>query len=201
MAVRVPSAMRRLRSVTFGRPRLPARLSRRRARIFVFLGLLGPGLIAANAGNDAGGIATYSSVGAKYGYGLLWMMLLITVSLATVQSMAARMGVVTGKGLAELVREQYGIRWSAFATAAVLIANMGICISDFVGVGAALGLAGIPAQLSVPIAAAGIWLIIVRGSYRSAERVFIWLTLPFFAYPLAAVLAHPHLGSVASAVA
>jgi Mn2+/Fe2+ NRAMP family transporter len=200
MAVRVPPVMRRIRSATRGRPRLPARLSPRRARVFALLGLLGPGLIAANAGNDAGGIATYSSVGAKYGYGLLWTIVLITVSLAIVQMLAARMGVVTGKGLAELVREEYGIRWSVFATTAVLIANLGICISDFVGIGAALGLAGIPVQLSVPPAALAIWLIIVRGSYRSAERIFIWFTIPFFAYPVAAVLAHPHWGAVGKAV-
>jgi Mn2+/Fe2+ NRAMP family transporter len=183
--------MRRARSAIRGRPRLPARLSPRRTRLFIFLGLLGPGLIAANAGNDAGGVATYSSVGAKYGYGLLWTILLITISLAIVQMLAARMGVVTGKGLAELIREEYGIRWSVIATIAVLLANLGICISDFVGVGAALGLAGIPVQVSVPIAAVVIWTIIVRGSYRSAERIFIWLTIPFFAYPLAAILAHP----------
>jgi NRAMP (natural resistance-associated macrophage protein)-like metal ion transporter len=210
MAVRVPPVMRRIRSATRGRPRLPARLSRpriparlspRRARLIAVLGLLGPGLIAANAGNDAGGIATYSSVGAKYGYGLLWTIVLITISLCIVQMLAARMGVVTGKGLAELVREEYGIRWSVFATSAVLIANMGICISDFVGIGAAIGLTGVPVQLSVPIAAVAIWLIIVRGSYRSAERVFIWLTIPFFAYPIAAILAHPHWGEVGKAVA
>src|SRR5438477_307412 len=200
MAVRVPSAMRRLRSVTFGRPRLPARLSSRRARIFVFLGLLGPGLIAANAGNDAGGVATYASAGAKYGYDLLWTIVLITVSLAIVQMLAARMGTVTGKGLAELIREEYGIRWSVLATSAVLVANMGICISDFVGIGAALGLAGVPAQVTVPIAALGIWMIIVRGSYRSAERIFVWFTIPFFAYPIAAVLAHPRWGDVGKAV-
>src|SRR5271155_3169691 len=141
MAVRVPSVMRRIRSATRGRPRLPARLSPRRARLFAFLGLL-----AANAGNDAGGIATYSSVGAKYGYELLWTMVLITISLGLVQMLAARMGVVTGKGLAELVREEYGIRWSVFATSAVLIANVGICISDFVGIGAAVGLTGGPVQ-------------------------------------------------------
>jgi NRAMP (natural resistance-associated macrophage protein)-like metal ion transporter len=201
MAVRVPSVMRRIGSAVRGRPHLPARLSPRRARAFAFLGLLGPGLIAANAGNDAGGIATYSSVGAKYGYGLLWMMVLITISLAIVQMLAARMGVVTGKGLAELVREEYGIRWSVTATSAVLIANMGICISDFVGVGAALGLAGIPVQITVPLAAVAIWAIIVRGSYRSAERTFIWLTIPFFAYPIAAILAHPHWGQVGKAIA
>jgi Mn2+/Fe2+ NRAMP family transporter len=114
--------------------------------------------------------------------------------------MAARMGAVTGKGLAELIRENYGIRWSAFATLAVLIANLGICISDFVGIGAALGLAGIPVQVTVPIAALAIWAIIVRGSYRSAERIFIWLTLPVFAYPLAAILAKPHWGDVGHAI-
>jgi NRAMP (natural resistance-associated macrophage protein)-like metal ion transporter len=200
MAARVPAALRRAGSAVRGRPRLPARLGARRSRLLALLGLLGPGLIAANAGNDAGGIATYSQVGAKYGYDLLWVLVLITVSLAIVQSLAARMGAVTGKGLAELIREGYGIRWSAFATLAVLVANLGICVSDFVGIGAALNLAGIPPQLTVPIAAAVIWLIIVRGSYRSAERVFIWLTIPFFAYPLAAILAHPDWGQVGRAL-
>src|ERR1700716_3997877 len=200
MAGRVPPVRELVRSARRGRPRLPARFRSGRARLLLVLGVLGPGLIAANAGNDAGGVATYSSVGARYGYELLWMIVLITVSLATVQAMAARMGAVTGKGLAELIRENYGIRWSILATVAVLAANLGICISDFVGIGAALELAGIPAQVSVPIAAAGIWLIIVRGSYRSAERIFIWLTIPFFAYPIAAVLAHPNWGDVGKAI-
>jgi NRAMP (natural resistance-associated macrophage protein)-like metal ion transporter len=200
MRARVPAAVRRLRPRVSARPHLPARLRSRRSRVIVLLGLLGPGLIAANAGNDAGGIATYSEVGAKYGYTLLWAMVLITISLVLVQRSAARMGTVTGKGLAELIRERYGIRWSAFATLCVLVANFGICISDFVGVGAALGLAGIPAQVSVPIAAIGIWLVIVRGSYRSAEKIFIWLTIPFFAYPVAAILAHPDWGQVGHAL-
>src|SRR5919197_3518655 len=212
MAGRVPAAREWLRSAVRGRsplparlalrgrPLLPRRLSARRERLVAFFALLGPGLIAANAGNDAGGIATYSQVGAKYGYGLLWMMVLITFSLALIQSLAARMGVVTGKGLAALIRENYGLRWSAFATLCVLIANTGICISDFVGVGAALDLAGIPAQVTVPIAAVAIWLIIVRGSYRAAERVFIWLTIPFFAYPIAAILAKPDWGDVGRAI-
>src|SRR6476619_1782568 len=200
MAVRVPPVMRRVRSARFGRPRLPARLSPARVRLFALLGLLGPGLIAANAGNDAGGVATYSEAGAKYGYGLLWTILVLTVSLGIVQLLAARMGVVTGKGLAELVREEYGIRWSVFATTAVLIANVGICISDFVGAGAALGLAGVPVQVTVPIVAIGVWLVIVRGSYRSAERIFIWFTIPFFAYPIAAILAKPNWHEVGKAV-
>src|ERR1700749_4701286 len=145
-------------------------------RLVALFAFLGPGLIAANAGNDAGGIATYSDVGAKYGYALLWMMVLITVSLVVVQEMAARMGAVTGKGLAELIREEYGIRWSLFATVSVLLANLGICISEFVGIGAALGLFGVPFQLSVPIAAVTVWLLVVRGSYKSAERIFVAMT-------------------------
>jgi NRAMP (natural resistance-associated macrophage protein)-like metal ion transporter len=206
MAVRVPrrdALARRFRSASALLRRPVLRLPRPRGprtRILAFLAILGPGLIAANAGNDAGGVATYSQVGAKYGYGLLWMMVLITISLVVVQRLAARMGAVTGKGLAELIREQYGLRWSAFATVAVVLASVGICISDFVGIGAALGLAGIPAQVSVPIAAVAIWLIIVRGSYRTAERIFIVLTIPFFAYPVAALLAHPDWGQVGKAI-
>src|SRR4029077_5085734 len=134
MARSVRAASRFLRAqVVAPRARLRPR-SRAAARLVVLFGVLGPGLIAANAGNDAGRIATYSSVGAKYGYDLLWMMVVITVSLVVVQEMAARMGAVTGKGLAELIREQYGVRWSAFATLSVLIANLGICISEFVGI-------------------------------------------------------------------
>src|SRR5581483_2017522 len=135
----VPALLESARRALRGRPRLRPR-SRLAARLLLVLSFLGPGLIAANAGNDAGGIATYASVGAKYGYDLLWMMVVITVSLIVVQEMAARMGVVTGKGLAELIREQYGVRWSMFATSSVLIANVGICISEFVGIGAAIGL-------------------------------------------------------------
>jgi Mn2+/Fe2+ NRAMP family transporter len=184
MSLRVPS-LRRL-----GRPRRPA-------RAFALLALLGPGLIAANAGNDAGGVATYATDGARYGYGLLWVMVLITVSLIVVQEMAARMGAVTGKGLMELIREQYGVRWATVASLSFLVTSVGICISDFVGIGASLGLAGVPAQISVPIGAAAIWLLVVRGSYKLAERVFVAMTLPFFAYPIAAILAKPDWGSVA----
>jgi Mn2+/Fe2+ NRAMP family transporter len=176
------------------------RLRARHGRLFAVLAVLGPGLIAANAGNDAGGIATYASVGARYGYDLLWMMVVITVSLVVVQEMAARMGIVTGKGLADLVREQYGVRWALFATASVLVANLGICISEFVGIGAALGLAHVPVQLSVPVAAVGVWLLLVRGTYKVAERIFVAMTIPFFAYPIAAVLSHPHWGSVGKAI-
>ena len=182
-----------------GRSRLRPR-SRLTNKLLLVFAALGPGLIAANAGNDAGGIATYASVGAKYGYDLLWMMVVITVSLIIVQEMAARMGAVTGKGLAELIREQYGVRWSAFATIAVLIANLGICISEFVGIGAALSLAHVPKYASVPIAALLVWLLLVRGSYKVAERIFVLMTIPFFAYPIAAILAKPHWGQVGHAI-
>ncbi len=175
--------------------------SRHATRLLLLLGVLGPGLIAANAGNDAGGIATYASVGAKYGYDLLWMMVLITVSLIVVQEMAARMGAVTGKGLAELIREQYGVRWSSLSTASVLFANVGICISEFVGIGAALSLAHVPKDVSVPVAAVVVWLLLVRGSYRAAERVFVLMAIPFFAYPAAAFLAHPAWLKVGQAIA
>src|SRR5581483_6221306 len=130
----------RLPRLPRGRPRLRPR-NAVTVKLVALLAFLGPGLVAANAGNDAGGIATYASIGAKYQYDLLWMMVLLTVSLVVVQEMAARMGAVAGKGLAELIREQYGPRWSLFSTVSVLLANLGICISEFVGVGAALGLA------------------------------------------------------------
>ncbi|HVH52486.1 MAG TPA: Nramp family divalent metal transporter [Gaiellaceae bacterium] len=182
-----------------GRPRLRPR-NRLTAKLLVIFAVLGPGLIAANAGNDAGGIATYASVGAKYGYDLLWMMVVITVSLIVVQEMAARMGAVTGKGLAELIREEYGIRWSAFATVSVLVANLGICISEFVGIGAALGLAHVPKYVSIPVAALFVWLLLVRGSYKVAERIFVLMTIPFFAYPIAAILAKPKWTDVGHAI-
>src|SRR3984893_18403682 len=135
------SALRELpRRALRGRPRLRPR-NRATARLVALLAILGPGLIAANAGTAAGGFAAYSSVGARYGYDLLWMIVVITVSLIVVQEMAARMGAVTGKGLAVLIREQYGVRGAAFGTVTVRVPNLGICISEFVGIGAALGLA------------------------------------------------------------
>jgi Mn2+/Fe2+ NRAMP family transporter len=195
----VPAVLEWPRRALRGRPRLRPR-SRLAAKLLVVLSFVGPGLIAANAGNDAGGIATYASAGAKFGYDLLWMMVVITISLIVVQEMSARMGIVTGKGLAELIRERYGVRWATFAMVSVLIANLGICISEFVGIGAALGLAHIPKYLSVPIAAAVVWLLLVRGSYKTAERIFVLMTIPFFAYPIAAILAKPNWRDVGEAV-
>ena len=202
MPGRVPAVRAAAGRLLSGTARLRWRAPRRQhlVGLVAVIGFLGPGIVAANAGNDAGGIATYSSVGAKYGYDLLWMMVVITASLIVVQEMAARMGAVTGKGLAELIREQYGVRWSLFATSSVLIANVGICISEFVGIGAALSLAGLPVQLTVPVAALAVWLLLMRGSYKVAERIFVLMTIPFFAYPVAAILAHPNWGHVGGAI-
>lgn len=161
------------------------------------LSILGPGLVAANAGNDAGGIATYASVGAKYGYDLLWMMVLITFSLAIVQEMAARLGAATGRGLLDLIRERYGIGWTLFAVTVVLLANGGVIIAEFIGIGSALELFGITRWLSVPAAALAVWWLVVRGSYGRVEKVFLAMTLVFFAYPAAAFLAGPDWGEVA----
>ena len=173
---------------------------RRIVRLAAPLAILGPGLIAANASNDAGGVAAYASVGARYGYDLLWVIVLITLSLIVVQEMAGRMGIVTGKGFTEVVREHYGVRWTTLVMLSILITNLAIGISEFIGIGAASELLHVPREVTVPLAAVLVWTILVRGSYRWAERIFIVMTIPFFAYPVAAVLAHPRWSAVGHAV-
>jgi NRAMP (natural resistance-associated macrophage protein)-like metal ion transporter len=170
----------------------------RRTRRPAWLALVGPGLIAANAGNDAGGIATYASAGAQFAYRMLFVMLLVTVALVVVQEMSARLGVHTGEGLVSLIREQFPLRWATFAVACLVVANLGLVVSEFAGIGAAMELMGVSRYLAVPVAAVAIWAVVVFGSYRYAERVFLLLTLAFIAYPLAALLGHPHWGRVAS---
>ena len=159
--------------------------------------ILGPGLIATSAGNDAGGIATYSAAGAKYGYALLWVMVIITVSLAIVQEMCARLGAATGRGLVDLIRERYGVGWTLLVVGVVLVANGGVVISEFVGLGAAAELIGVSKYLAVPLSATLLWYLIVYGSYSKVEKVFLLMTLVFFAYPAAAILARPRWGEVA----
>ncbi len=165
--------------------------------ILRWLFLLGPGIVAAAAGNDAGGIATYSSAGAKYGYDLIWVMLIITVSLAVVQEMCARLGAATGRGLLDLVRERFGIGWALFAVAVVLVANGGLVISEFVGIGAAMELLGVSKYLAVPLAVALLWYLVIFSSYSWVERIFLLMTLVFFVYPVAVFMAHPHWSEVA----
>jgi Mn2+/Fe2+ NRAMP family transporter len=171
-------------------------LARRRRRIATWLAILGPGLIAANAGNDAGGIATYASAGAQFGYRMLFVMVVVTVALVVVQEMSARLGAYTGEGLVSLIREQFPLRLGAFAVACLLVANLGLVVSEFAGIGAAMELFGVSRYVSVPLAAVGVWAIVTFGSYRRAEKVFLALSLVFIAYPVAAVLAHPPWGTV-----
>ncbi len=169
----------------------------RRGRLIAYLAVVGPGMVAANAGNDAGGIATYASAGASYGYHLLWSLIPVTISLGIVQEMCARMGAVTGKGLADLIRERFGVRWTAVVMLTLLIANGGVTVSEFVGIAAATELFGVPRNISVPLAALFVWWLVVKGSYRRVERVFLLMSLVFLGYIISAFLAHPAWGEVA----
>ncbi|HEU5013322.1 MAG TPA: divalent metal cation transporter [Roseiflexaceae bacterium] len=182
---------------TTSRPDAPTRERPSRRRLLPYLLALGPGLLAANAGNDAGGIATYASAGASYGYRFLWVMIIITVFLGIVQEMCARLGTVTGKGFSDLVRENFSLRMTALILLALFIANFGLIISEFVGIGAGAELFGINRYIAVPAAAAVMWLLITRGSYNSVEKIFLLLTLAFFTYIGAAFLAKPSWGMVA----
>lgn len=169
----------------------------RKNKFFIYLSILGPGVIAANAGNDAGGIATYASVGADYGYSLLWVFVPITISLALIQEMCARMGAVTGKGLSDLIREQFGIRPTVVVMLALLIANGGVTVSEFVGIALATEIFGVPRFVSVPLAAVAIWWLVVKSSYKRVEKVFLIMSLVFFGYIISAFLAKPAWGEVA----
>ena len=167
-------------------------------RFLTYLAILGPGIIAANAGNDAGGIATYSSAGAAYGYSLLWTFIPMTISLIVVQEMCMRMGIVTGQGLADLIREQFGVRWTAFVMLALLIANTGVIISEFVGIGQASELLGVSRFVTIPISGAIIWWLVVKGSPKRVERVFLIMSLVFFTYIISAFVSKPDWSAVAT---
>ncbi len=173
----------------------PGKLRRRRGLLF-YLSVLGPGLIAANAGNDAGGIATYSTMGAQFGFQMLWVMVVLLVGVSVVQEMCARMGAATGKGLSDLIRENFPIRLTAFVMLTFLIANAGVIVSEFIGIVAALGIFGIPSWIGAPLAGLVIWFLIARGSYARVEKIFLGLTAAFFAYIIAAFLANPDWGEV-----
>jgi len=167
-------------------------------RWLVYLAAAGPGLIAAAAGNDAGGIVTYSSAGAQFVYRTLFLMVLITVAYVVVQEMVARLSVHTGKGLAALIREEFSLRLTAFAIIAFAIANVGLMVTEFGGIATAFELFGVSRYICVPIAALAIWSLVLFGSYRYAERVFLLMTVVFVAYPIAAILAHPDWKAVAA---
>jgi NRAMP (natural resistance-associated macrophage protein)-like metal ion transporter len=167
-------------------------------RVAAMLAFLGPGIITGAAGDDAGGIATYASIGAQYGYSLLWVMGPLTLALIVVQVQVARMGVVTGKGFAELIREQFGVRWTAFAMLVLLVANGTVTIAEFAGIAAATDIFNPRLVGPVVVLAAFVaWLIVVRGSYTVAEKVFIALSLALLTYVGAALLARPDWSEVA----
>ena len=161
------------------------------------LAVLGPGIIVSMVDNDAGGIATYSVAGAKYGYAILWIMIPTAVLLFMVQEMNARMGIVTGKGLASLIRERFSFRLTALIMIAMLLANFANTVSEFAGIAASSELFGIRYYIAVPIAAAAIWWLVLKGSYKVVEKVFLLVSLVYVAYIISAFLAKPDWADVA----
>jgi len=162
--------------------------------LVLIFGIVGPGLITSFADNDAGGITTYSIAGARYGYSLLWMLLLITFVLAFFQEMVARLAAVTGKGLSDLIREEFGLRWTLFAMIVLLVANFTTTIANFAGIAASLEILGVSKYISVPVTALALWLLVVKGSYRFVERFFLIVALFFAAYVIAGFMAKPDWG-------
>jgi len=182
--------------------RFPARLRERLRirlppRLLLVLAVIGPGIITANVDNDSGGIATYSLAGAQFGYGLLWTLIPITVALIVVQEMCARMGVITGKGLADLIREQYGVKVIFYIMVALLFANLANTVAEFAGVAAALEIFGVSKYVSIPLSGLFVWWLIVYGTYRRVENVFLLACLFYVAYLISGILARPSWGTVA----
>jgi NRAMP (natural resistance-associated macrophage protein)-like metal ion transporter len=166
-------------------------LRRWKIRILLFFAVVGPGFITANVDNDAGGILTYSQAGAQFGYLLLWTMIPITLALIVVQEMSARMGAVTGKGLSDLIREEFGFRITFFMMIGILFINFGNVVTEFIGIATSLELFGFPRFYTVPICAVIVWLIVVKGQYKSVEKVFLAASFFYVTYLFAGALAHP----------
>jgi NRAMP (natural resistance-associated macrophage protein)-like metal ion transporter len=162
-----------------------------KTRAALFLAVVGPGFITANVDNDAGGIFTYSLAGAQFGYSLLWTMIPITIALVVVQEMSARMGAVTGKGLSDLIREEFGFRITFFLMLALVVTNFGNVVAEFAGVASSLAIFGIPRFVVVPAAAVAVWFLVVRGTYASVEKIFLAASLFYVCYIVAGLLAHP----------
>jgi len=169
-------------------------LRRWKTRILLFLAVVGPGFITANVDNDAGGIWTYSSAGAQFGHTLLWTMIPITLALIVVQEMTARMGAVTGKGLSDLIREEFGLRITFFMMIGILITNFGNVIAEFAGIAGSLELFGLSKYYTVPISCVIVWLIVVKGQYKTVEKVFLTASFFYITYIVAGVLAKPAWG-------
>lgn len=179
-----------------GLSRVRGTAATRWASFVAFLAVMGPGLITGFAGNDAGGVTTYTTVGAHYGYALLWLLLIASVSLLVMLETCARMGAATGKGLSDLIRERFGVRWTIIAMLALLVANASNVIAEYAGIAASLGLLGVPTSISVPVAGVVIWALIVFASYRVVERALLLLLLAFIAYPLSVLVLRPDWSAV-----
>jgi len=160
-------------------------------RIAVLTAILGPGFITANVDNDPGGILTYSQAGAKYGYALLWTLVPTTIALIVVQEMASRMAVATGKGLSDLIREEFGLRLTFFTMIVLALADLGNIFAEFAGIASGMGIFGVSKYVAVPIGAALVWYVIVKGSYKPVERILILFSMIYFAYPVSAFFAKP----------
>src|SRR6202050_5483876 len=166
-------------------------LKRWRTRILLFLAVLGPGFITANVDNDPNGIFTYSQAGAQFGYTMLWTMIPVTLALIVVQEMCARMGAVTGKGLSDLIREEFGLRVTIIIMFLLVLVNFGNIIGEFTGIAGSLQLFHVSKFISIPICSALVWLLAVRGDYKSVEKIFLVASMVYFCYIIAGVLAHP----------
>ncbi len=167
------------------------------SRLLLILAAMGPGIITAMAGNDAGGISTYSTAGANFGFGTLWVIPIMCVLLIVVETTAGRMGAVTGKGFAALIRERFGIRLAAFAMLALLVGNVATTFSEFAGIASGMEMFGVSKYVSVPVAALAVWLLVVGGSYKRVQNVFLALSLVFITYIVAAFLAQPNWAEAA----
>lgn len=165
-------------------------------RIAIFLSIMGPGIITANIDNDASGIATYSVAGARFGYLLLWTLIPTTIALVVIQEMVARMGVVTGKGLSDLIRENYGVRSTFYMMVALLIANFGTTIANFAGWAASMEILGLSKYIMVPIGALSVWVLVTKGSYRAVERILLFACLLYFGYVISAFMAKPEWSEI-----
>ena len=163
-----------------------------KTQLVLFLAVIGPGIITANVDNDAGGILTYSQAGAQFGYMLLWTMIPVTLALIVVQEMCARMGAVTGKGLSDLIREEFGLRMTFVMMILLVIVNFGNVIAEFSGIAGSMQLFHISKYISVPICAVLVWLLVVKGDYKSVEKMFLVACAFYIAYIAAGVLAGPN---------
>jgi len=177
--------------------RIRGRVRRFALTLPIMLAILGPGIITGNVDNDAGGITTYSVIGARFGYSMLWMLLLITFTLAMIQEMSARMGVVTGKGLADLIRERFGIRVTMVVMLLLVFTNLANTMGEFAGVAGASSILGLNRFIAIPVVAFFVWLLVVKGSYRAVEKVLLVFCILFLTYVISAFMAHPNWGVVA----